>query len=152
MLSEIGCVITFYRVEEELHKRRYLLEPIDLRIGIETAQAGIEEAPELLVLKVCLDEIKRSRPFLLALLGDRYGWMPPTDHMTAAAQEQSFRTDVVGKSVTALEIEFGILKEDPTQRQRSLFFFRKPLPYDAMRPGPTVDSAGGLEGWRQGSI
>jgi hypothetical protein len=75
-------------------------------------------------------------PFLLVLLGDRYGWVPPEDRIEAAAREQGFQTSPAGKSVTALEIEFGILKEYPEQKRRSLFFFRKPLPYEAM-PGGT---------------
>lgn len=35
-------------------------------------------------LKVCLDEIESSKPFLVALLGDRYGWVPPAERITAA--------------------------------------------------------------------
>lgn len=42
----------FPQLEEELRKRRHHLEPIDLRLGVETAQADTEEARELLVLKV----------------------------------------------------------------------------------------------------
>jgi hypothetical protein len=122
----------FPRLEEKLRKRRHHLEAIDLRLGVETAHAGTEGARELPVLKICLDEIKRSRPFLMVLLGDRYGWVPPHERMTAAAQQQGFQADLTGRSVTALEIEFGILKEDPTQKRRSLFFFRRPLPYGEM--------------------
>ena len=125
----------FPRLAEELRARRHHLEPIDLRLGVETTTAGTEEERELLVLKVCLDEIKRSRPFLLVLLGDRYGWTPPAERIEAAAREQDFAIEEDGKSVTALEIEFGILKEDHEQRQRSLFFFRNPLPYDKMSQG-----------------
>jgi hypothetical protein len=49
--------------------------------------------------------------------------------MRAAAQEAGFVADVAGKSVTALEIEFGILLKDPHQRRRCLFFIRDPLRY-----------------------
>jgi len=129
----------FPRIEEELRKRRHHLEPIDLRLGVETARADSEEAREHLVLKVCLDEIKRSRPFLLVLLGDRYGWVPPTERSEAAAREQRFETELIGKSVTALEIEFGIIKNDPEQQHRSLFFFRRPLPYDRMPDAIAAD-------------
>lgn len=122
----------FPRLEEALRARRHLLEPIDLRLGVETGSAETEDERELLVLKVCLDEIKRSRPYLVVLLGDRYGWTPPEERMAAAAREHGFATDLTGTSVTALEIEFGLLRVDPEQRQRSLFFFRRPLPYDAM--------------------
>ncbi len=122
----------FPRIREELAKRRHHLEPVDLRLGVETSQAATEEARELLVLKVCLDEINRSRPFLLVLLGDRYGWVPSEERLQAALQEQGFETSEPGKSVTALEIEFGIFRHNPGQKQRSLFFFRRPLPYNDM--------------------
>ena len=136
--------VVFPRVAEELRKRRVHLEAIDLRQGVETAEVPDEAARELLVLKVCLDEIRRSRPFLLVLLGDRYGWVPPDERMAAAAQEAGFRADLAGKSVTALEVEFGVLKDDPDQRRRSYFFFREPLPCqdpdynDADSPDPEV--------------
>jgi tetratricopeptide (TPR) repeat protein len=128
----------FPRLEEKLRDRRHTLEPIDLRLGVETAEAGSEEARELLVLKVCLEEVRRSRPFFVVISGDRYGWTPPEDRLAAATREQGFEIDVRGRSVTALEIEFGILMKDPDQRQRSLFFFRDPLPYADM---PTTIAA-----------
>ena len=120
-------------LQERLRERRHHLEPIDLRWGVETVTVAEQQAKELLVLKVCLDEIQRSRPFLIALVGDRYGWVPPEERMRAAVDEQGFRTDVAGKSVTALEIEFGVL-DSPDQKRRSLFYFRDPLPYDQMPP------------------
>ena len=65
--------VVFPELEERLRERRHHLEPIDLRWGVETVGIDDEHSKELLVLKVCLDEIKRSRPFLIVLLGDRYG-------------------------------------------------------------------------------
>jgi len=120
-------------LEERVRERRRHLEMIDLRWGVETVSEGEEHAKELIVLKVCLDEIERSRPFLIALLGDRYGWVPPAERMQAAVDEAGFETSVEGKSVTALEIEFGVL-DSPDQRGRSHFYFRKPLPHDEMPP------------------
>lgn len=124
----------FPRLEEELRRSRLQLEPIDLRQGVETAQLPSEEAREALVLKVCLDEIERSRPFLIVLLGDRYGWVPPEERLAAATQEAGFVTEFRDKSVTALEIEFGILMRSPERRRRCFFYFREPLPYDRMPP------------------
>ena len=124
----------FPRLEERLRERRHHFEPIDLRMGVETVDEQSMEQRELLVLKVCLDEVKRSRPFLIVLLGDRYGWVPPPERMETAVQEIGFETDVRNKSVTALEIEFGVLKQSEGQRSRSFFYFRDPLPYDRMSP------------------
>ncbi|MDP8256308.1 MAG: tetratricopeptide repeat protein [Candidatus Alcyoniella australis] len=136
----------FPLLEERLRERRVHLEPIDLRQGVETSAVPDEAGREMLVLKVCLDEIKRSRPFLFVLLGDRYGWVPPEGRMAAAAQEEGFQADLAGKSVTALEVEFGILKKDAEQKRRSFFFFRDPLPCqdpdfnDEFSPDPAVRS------------
>ena len=122
----------FPRLEEELRKRRCHLEWIDLRQGVESGEAKTEEQRELTVLKVCLAEIKRSRPFLIVLLGDRYGWVPSSDRMQIAAQEAGFPTKTVGKSVTALEIEFGIFKESSEQQRQCFFYLREPLPYERL--------------------
>ncbi|MCC6795259.1 MAG: DUF4062 domain-containing protein [Candidatus Hydrogenedentes bacterium] len=121
----------FPELAERLQARRHRLEPIDLRWGVETVSVDEEHSKELLVLKVCLTEIERSRPFLIALMGDRYGWVPPKDRMQTAVDEQGYSTAVPGKSVTALEIEFGVL-DSMDQRRRSFFYFREPLPYDEM--------------------
>ncbi len=121
----------FPDIEERLKARRRHLEWIDLRVGVKGAAEASEEARELQVLKVCLAEVKRSRPFLIALIGDRYGWVPPEERIKAAAAEEGFTAEVAGRSVTNLEIDFGVLS-DPEQRKRSYFYFREPLPYADM--------------------
>src|SRR5262245_10677549 len=45
---------------------------IDLRWGV-----TCEEAESGRVLSICLDEIDRCRPFVLGLIGGRYGWIDP---------------------------------------------------------------------------
>ena len=129
----------FPQLEERLRERRHHLEPIDLRWGVETVDLNDEVAKDLLVLKVCLAEIERSRPFQVVLLGDRYGWVPPEERMQAAVEEAGFETDVRGKSVTALEIEFGVLGR-AEQQQRCFFYFRQgTLPYDQMPAGVAAE-------------
>src|SRR5262249_39074529 len=87
----------FPELAEKLRERHCHLETIDLRMGVETVELASEEEKELQVLKVCLDEIERSRPFLIVLLGDRYGWVPPESRMKTAAQEAGFETSLTGK-------------------------------------------------------
>lgn len=120
-------------LEERLRERRCHLEVIDLRWGVQTLSVSEEEAKELLILKVCLDEVDRSRPFLIGLLGDRYGGTLPEGRVRRAVDEKGFKADTAGKSITALEIEYGALtcaKRD----SRSHLFFRTPLPYREMPP------------------
>jgi len=109
--------VVFPALAERLRGRRCRLEPIDLRVGVETDSTKTERERELQILKVCLAEIERSRPFLLVLLGDRYGWVPGEDRIAAASGEAGFAPEDKGVSVTALEIEYGLLKMDPVQRR-----------------------------------
>jgi tetratricopeptide (TPR) repeat protein len=120
----------FPDLAERLRERFHHLETIDLRWGIDSAAAD-EERREATVLTVCLREIERSRPFLIGLLGDRYGWQPPAACIGDAAREAGLSGNVAGKSVTELEILYGVLRNEDQQR-RSWFYLRDPLPYDAM--------------------
>ena len=119
----------FPELEERLRERKIRLEAIDLRWGVETSNEKEQEAKELLVLKVCLDEIDRSLPFFIGIIGDRYGWVPPQDRLLKAEKEKGFRSEINDKSVTALEIEYGVLA-DREQLKRSFFFFRESLPFN----------------------
>lgn len=125
--------VVWPELAERLRERRHELIPVDLRWGVETYAIDEVGKREVHVLKVCLQEITRSRPFMIVLLGDRYGWIPSHDRMAAAASEMGFTTDMRGKSVTALEIEFGILK-NPPQAARSFFYLRRSLPRGQMSP------------------
>jgi tetratricopeptide (TPR) repeat protein len=122
----------FPEFEELLRRRNRYLEWVDLRVGIATGQDPDESAREQKILKTCLAEVERCRPYLIVLLGDRYGWVPPVDQLSVAAAEVGLSGEIAGRSVTELEIVFGALS-NPDQLQRTLFYFRKPLPYASMR-------------------
>jgi len=127
----------FPALEERLKPRRAHLEWIDLRVGVRDPTSDKEGARETEALKVCLAEVKRSRPFLIGLIGDRYGSTPSLEHARAAvaeaaeAGETAIGEKLEGRSVTELEIAFGVLVS-PVQRKRSLFWLRDPLPYETM--------------------
>ncbi|MCM8595666.1 DUF4062 domain-containing protein [Accumulibacter sp.] len=130
----------FPELQERLRGRRVILEPIDLRLGVDTAAIADEGQRELQVLQVCLAEIERSRPFLIGLIGERYGWIPPPERMQAAAAEAGFTGEVAGKSVTELEIAYGVLAS-PAQQRRSYFYLREALPCGEMDPAVAADYA-----------
>ena len=48
----------------------------DLRWGVDTSSQTSEEESSAKVLSVCMNEIDRARPYMLVLLGERYGFMP----------------------------------------------------------------------------
>jgi tetratricopeptide (TPR) repeat protein len=134
----------FPALAERLRARRCHLESVDLRWGVETASLGEQEAKELQVLSVCLTDIERSRPFLIVLVGDRYGWIPPPERSQRIATEKGIAFPVAGISVTALEIEYGVLA-DERLRPRSFFYFREGLDPIALGAAAATfsDRAGG---------
>lgn len=121
----------FPELAERLRARAHHLETIDLRWGVDTADLDEDARRELQVLKVCLKEIDRSTPYMLGLIGDRYGWQPPRDRLQAAIREAGYVRPSFDCSVTELEIAYGVL-DNPRQHRRCRFYMRAPLPYDAM--------------------
>ncbi|MEJ2649334.1 MAG: DUF4062 domain-containing protein, partial [Sedimentisphaerales bacterium] len=78
---------------------------VDLRWGVTD-----EQKAEGKVLPICLEEIKRCRPYFISLLGERYGWIPDTISPEVIEREPWLREHVQeGKSVTELEILHGVL-------------------------------------------
>lgn len=96
----------------------------DLRWGVNTGELDSEEGSRK-VLSVCLDEIERCRPYMMVILGERYGWIPEERTLQNALEGRpDFILDELEKSVTALEIEFGALA-DTEQMKRTFFYFRE---------------------------
>lgn len=123
-------------LEREYEKKRVALNFVDLRWGVQTDKKADKEARELSVLNVCMEEIKRSRPFFIALLGHRYGWIPSKERFIKMiegmnCEERQLLKGGEGASVTALEILFGALGNDELLN-RSLFYFRNSTSYSKM--------------------
>ena len=83
-----------------------------------------EEAQHDRVLDLCLQQIDESRPFFLGILGERYGWVPNTFSDEVAAK-YGWVQHQTGKSVTELEILYGILR-NPKMHGHGMLFFRDP--------------------------
>ena len=95
----------FPLINEELRRDCISLRVIDLRFGINTLETS-EESVEEKVLRVCIDEINRSHPFFLGLLGNRYGTTPLESKLPRMAQQYK------GQSITAIEIMHGFLQRE----------------------------------------
>jgi hypothetical protein len=116
--------VVFPELEERLRERGYHLDPIDLRWGLELPQDGGQESEERQILRLCLDEIDRSRPFFLGLIGDRYGWVPDGETMASAMDGVGLPLAPEPESVTALEMRYGVLASRQ-HTERSIFLFRE---------------------------
>ena len=112
--------VVFPELRERCAKRRLHLIDVDLRWGVTE-----EEAEHGKALEICLDEIERCRPFLVGLLGERYGWVPSRYAVPDEPQYDWVRGFASGHSITALEIYHGVLRT-PAKRNRAFFYFRNP--------------------------
>lgn len=86
------------RLNRRLAEHNQSVRLLDLRWGVDTSELTEEEATER-VLRVCFDTIDTCRPYIVILLGDRYGYIPQGN----------------GLSVTHMEILRGALEaSDPS--------------------------------------
>jgi hypothetical protein len=108
----------FPKIRKLCADRRVTFTDVDLRWGITDEQTAAGQ-----VLPICLDEIRRCRPYFISLLGDRYGWVPRLDGPILETETWLRRNE--GKSYTELEILHGVLNE-PGMVQHAYFYFRDP--------------------------
>ena len=101
---------------------------IDLRWGVDTSTLETEEGAAK-VLKVCLDEIDRSHPYMLIFLGERYGTVMREDQIQKAISNRAdkYETEDFVKSITALEVEYGALSQKYGELDRCIVCFRDPV-------------------------
>ena len=96
--------VVFLELRERCARRRLHLVDLDLRWGVTE-----EEAEQGKVLDFVLDEIERSRPFFIAILGERYGSIPDKVPEDTEFTHPWLR-DYTDHSLTALEIVHGVLR------------------------------------------
>ena len=113
----------FPELRKLCEERGVVFTDVDLRWGVTD-----EQAAEGKVLPICLEEIKRCRPFFIGLLGERYGWIPESIP-SELIETQPWLTEHRGKSVTELEILHGVLN-NPAMANRTCFYFRDPAYVD----------------------
>lgn len=83
----------------------------DLRWGINTMDLDQEESSRK-VLQVCLDEIDRCRPYMVIIIGARYGWIPDEDLIRYGIRGRNLELEDLERSVTEIEIRYGALSRE----------------------------------------
>lgn len=115
----------FPEIRQACRERLIEFTEIDLRWGVTK-----EEAEQGKVVRICLEEIDRCRPYFLGFMGDRYGWEPTDSDLHNLIElvhqfplvEPSLKAK---KSVTEMEILHGVL-ESPKMVDHAFFYFRAP--------------------------
>lgn len=113
----------FPMIKVACRRRNIDFSVVDLRWGITE-----EESKTGRVIEICIDEIERTRPFFIGLLGGRYGWVPEEAEFEAngrLAQKYPWIRDCMDDrmSITEIEMQHGALKS-PGQTN-ALFFIRR---------------------------
>ena len=93
----------------------------DLRWGVNTTDLDSDEGSRK-VLKVCLDQIDNCKPYMIVLIGERYGWIPAQELLDEACVLKGINK-INDISVTELEIDYGALL-NPEYGGRIMFYFR----------------------------
>jgi hypothetical protein len=94
--------VTFPALREKLLPFRVELYDIDLRWGITEDEAKNEK-----VIGLCLEQVDECRPFFLAFIGHRYGWVP-AQVPPETQQRFPFVQQLPGVSVTELELRHAV--------------------------------------------
>jgi tetratricopeptide (TPR) repeat protein len=129
--------LAFPELRRRCEARGIVWSDVDLRWGV-TA----EDAAERRVVRVCLDEVERCRPFFIGLLGDRYGSVLQLD--ADLYGRFPWLSRFADRSVTELEIRHGVLNADTTDRVA--FFYSRDQPGSA---DETADARAKLHALRQ---
>ncbi|MDR4468946.1 MAG: tetratricopeptide repeat protein [Nitrospira sp.] len=119
---------TWPALRQFCRERQVEFVEVDLRWGIPEAQNTRDET-----LKICLQEIQACRPYFIALVGERYGWIPGPEALTPdLLEEEPWLQEHQGKSVAELEILQGLLRNpDPG---RAFLYLRDPAYAQAKGP------------------
>ena len=113
----------FPRIKEYCASRKIEFTSIDLRWGITE-----EESRNGQVLNACLDEVDQARPYFIALLGKRYGWIPSEDQLvqlrTALDPQREWLKTKVDEGASMTEIEIDYATQRAEKCQHAVFYLR----------------------------
>lgn len=121
----------FPQLRQRFLERGVDIGEVDLRWGVTEDEVNTGD-----LLPRCLAEIDRCRPYFIAVLGERYGWVP--EHIDERTLGRwPFLREVAGRSVTELEITYGALRQGTNSH--ALFFFREPSYLEYVAPTEQED-------------
>jgi len=112
----------FPKLRKRLEKYGEDLQELDLRWGVDTSRMTEEESGKQ-VIETCLNAIDRCRPYMIILLGNRYGWIPPKKIAEAANDTRLSEMNPGELSITQMEIMYGALLKEASL-ERCIFCFR----------------------------
>jgi nephrocystin-3 len=114
----------FPEIRQLCRERGVEFTEIDLRWGLTE-----EEATHGKIIRTCLEEIDRCRPYFIGIIGDRYGWSPKFHDVQKDGElirKYPWIEDMSAESASIIDMEFEYaVLQNPSQAYGSYFYFRK---------------------------
>ena len=112
----------FPQLKEIARRRNVTFVELDLRWGIPE-----EDTHNGIVLQICLDAIRDSKPFFIGIVGNRVGWCPSMEEIEKnpilLEQYPEIVNDIKsGYSVTEIEMQNAVLRNK--EKMHAYFYFR----------------------------
>ena len=111
-------------------RRGVVFTEIDLRWGLTEEEGALGR-----VIRTCLEEVDKCRPYFVGIIGDRYGWVPEyyevmMDPDLVARYPWVEEAVLEGTSVTEMEFTHGVFSKDhdPNENRAAFFYHRKSDP------------------------
>jgi nephrocystin-3 len=119
----------FPEVRARCRERGVTFTEVDLRWGVTE-----EDVTSNRVIRTCLEEVDRSRPYFIGITGDRYGFVPKSADIAAdpeLVQRFPWIPDAIaeGASLIDLEFRYGALNHniEDANTPRAFFYVRQRL-------------------------
>jgi tetratricopeptide (TPR) repeat protein len=114
----------FPAIRQICRERGIEFTEIDLRWGLTEEESLLGK-----VVRTCLEEIDRCRPYFIGILGSRYGWVPEFHEIQRDGELLRrypwIEDDVLEqKSLVEIEFDYGALR-DPSSAQYAYFYARR---------------------------
>lgn len=111
----------FPEIRRKLKKYNEDIQELDLRWGVDTSLMTEEESGKH-VIESCIDSIDRCRPYMIVLIGERYGWIPENTLVEDTHDDRIRNCYKEPISITQMEILYGALEQESVER--CIFCFR----------------------------
>jgi tetratricopeptide (TPR) repeat protein len=114
----------FPEIRSLCRERGITFTEVDLRWGLTEEQAALGT-----VIRTCLEEIDKCRPYFIGMLGSRYGWVPELHEIMMDPDllaKYPWVEDVVMEGVSVTEMEFihGVFNAPEVDSEYAFFYHR----------------------------
>ncbi len=114
----------FPEIRAHCRKRGITFTEVDLRWGLTEEDAILGQ-----VIRTCLEEVDRCRPYFIGMIGNRYGWVPELHEILMDPEllrKYPWIEEVAleGTSVTEMEFIHGVFDASPEEQDLALFYHR----------------------------